>query len=215
MDFNATIGKEVLIGSKSVDLQLNVRANHLIERSTLFIDPISGARSFDDAAGEFGLPKWNGRATFRADVDKWRFTWQVDYTGAVEQDEAGIDPFSDAFGRGPDGHSDRSTVGDTCLGNGSGTFSTRLQRCSPPNGRVPGTNVFCRDVGFAKEQFLHTASIRYRGDKFDVLAGVSNIFNTAPPLVDSSEVLAIGNTAIGSGYDYDGREFFLQVQMKF
>lgn len=213
MDFNATIGKEVLIGSKSVDLQLNVRANHLIERSTLFIDPITGARSYDDAAGEFGLPKWNGRATFRADVDKWRFTWQVDYTGAVEQDAAGIDPFSDAFGRGPDGRP-TGVVGDTCLGNGSGTFNATTGVFTP-NGRVPGTNVFCRDVGFAKEQFLHTASIRYRGDMFDVLAGVSNIFNTAPPLVDSSEVLAIGNTAIGSGYDYDGREFFVQVQMKF
>lgn len=213
MDFNATIGKDVVIGGKSLDLQLNVRANHLMERSTLFIDPATGVGSYEDSAGQFGLPKWNGRATFRADMDKWRFSWQVDYTGAVAQDPLGVDPFSDAFGRGPNGRP-TGVVGDTCLGNGSGTFNNGTQTFTP-NGRVPASGVFCRDVGFAKEQFLHTASIRYRGEMFDILAGVSNIFDTAPPLVDSSEVLAIGNTAIGSGYDYDGREFFVQVQVKF
>jgi iron complex outermembrane recepter protein len=213
IDFNATVSKDVQIGSKTVDFQLNVRANHLIERSTLFVDAATGVGSYDDDAGEFSLPKWNGRATFRADVDKWRFTWQVDYTGPVAQDPLGVDPFSDAFGRGPDGRPTGS-VSDTCLGNGSGTFSNATQTFTP-NGRVPGTGIFCRDVGFAKEQFLHTASIRYRGDKFNILAGVSNIFNTPPPLVDSSEVLAIGNTAIGSGYDYNGREFFLSVNVEF
>lgn len=221
MDFNATLDKEVLLGGETVDLQLNVRANRLIERSTLFIDPATGIGSYEDSTGEFGLPKWNGRATFRADVSKFRFTWQVDYTGAVAQNPLGVDAFADAFGRapgggrpiGPDGLP-QTVTGDTCLGNGSGTFNTGTQVFTP-NGRVPASGVFCRDVGFAKEQFLHTASIRYRGDSFEILAGISNIFNTAPPLVDSSEVLSIGNSAIGNGYNYNGREFFLSVSYDF
>ena len=48
-----------------------------------------------------------------------------------------------------------------------------------------------------------------------IIAGVDNVFNTAPPLVDSSEVLAIANTAIGNGYDYDGREFFASIRYDF
>jgi iron complex outermembrane recepter protein len=221
VDINANIGKEIQIGQKNVDLNLAVRANHLIERSTLFIDPANGNTSFEDDAGEFGLPKWNGRATLRADVDKWRFTWQVDYTGPVAQDPLGVDAFADAFGRAPGGGRPIGPTGlpvtqsgDTCLGNGSGTFSNATQTFTP-NGRVPGDGVFCRDVGFAKAQFLHTASLRYRGDKFNILLGVSNIFNTPPPLVDSSEVLSIGNSAIGTGYNYDGREFFLSVGFDF
>jgi iron complex outermembrane receptor protein len=221
VDINANISKEVRIGQQNVDFNLAVRANHLIERSTLFIDQATGIGSFDDDAGEFGLPKWNGRATLRADVNKWRFTWQVDYTGPVAQDPLGVDAFADAFGRAPGGGRPIGPLGtpvtqsgDTCLGNGSGTFNATTGVFTP-NGRVPGDNVFCRDVGFAKAQFLHTASIRYRGDRFNVLLGVSNIFNTPPPLVDSDEVLAIGNTAIGTGYDYDGREFFVSVEFNF
>ena len=201
IDLNANFGKEVSLFGKFVDFGLNIRANHLIERSNLFIDD-TGNPTFDEDAGEFGLPKWNGRATFTADVDKFRLTYQLNYTGAVEQDPDDIDEFSDAFGNGPDGLP-TGFVSDTCLGGGSA------------NGRIPGDGVFCRDVGFAKEQFLHTASIRYREDRYSILLGVSNIFDTAPPLVDSNEVLAIANTAIGLGYDYDGREFFASVEFEF
>ncbi|MGI8942832.1 MAG: TonB-dependent receptor domain-containing protein [Qipengyuania sp.] len=212
IDINATLGKEVNLFGKLVDFGVNVRANHLIERSTLFVDD-TGAPSFDDDVGEFGLPKWTGRTTFTADVDRWRATYQIRYTGPVEQDELGIDPLSDAFGRGPDG-APTGFIGDTCLGNGSGTFNAATGVFTP-DGIVPGTGVFCRDVGFAKEQFLHTVSLRYRADTLTITAGVDNIFNTPPPLVDSSEVLAIANTAIGNGYDYDGREFFLSVRKEF
>jgi iron complex outermembrane receptor protein len=34
-------------------------------------------------------------------------------------------------------------------------------------------------------------------------------------MVDSNEVFAIANTAIGNGYDYNGREFFFSVEKKF
>ncbi|TMM48743.1 TonB-dependent receptor domain-containing protein [Qipengyuania marisflavi] len=201
IDFSANFGKEVTFGNTLVDFGLNLRANHLIERSSLFVGD-DGQPIRSDVTGEFGFPKWTGRAAFTADVDKFRFTWTTRYIGAVEQNEDGIDAFSDAFGNGPDGNP-TGFFSDTCLGGGSA------------NGVVPGDGRYCRDVGFAKEQFLHTASIRYRADTFTIIAGVDNIFNTAPPLVDSSEVLAIANTAIGNGYDYDGREFFLSVEKKF
>ncbi|PLK24387.1 TonB-dependent receptor domain-containing protein [Novosphingobium sp. TH158] len=212
IDINASLSKEVELFGKNIDLGLNLRANHLIERSDTFVDDV-GVETYDDDAGEFGLPKWTGRATFTADIDKFRFTWETRYIGPVAQDPDGVDPFSDVFGRGPDGRP-TGVTGDTCLGNGSGTYSSSTQTFTA-NGRVPGDNVFCRDVGFAKRQFLHTASLRYRSDSWTARVGVSNIFNTRPPLVDSSEVLAIGNTAIGNGYDYDGREFFFTLEKKF
>ncbi|NMW31107.1 TonB-dependent receptor [Altererythrobacter sp. RZ02] len=212
LDLNATFGKEVQLFGTRVDLGVNVTANHLIERSNLFIGD-DGTQTFDEDAGEFSLPKWTGRTTFTADVDAFRLTWQVRYVGPVEQDADGIDEFSDAFGRGPDGQLTGFT-GNTCLGNGSGTNDPVTGEFTP-DGVVAGTGVFCRDVGFAKEQFLHTASVRYRADGFTIIAGVDNIFNTAPPLVDGNEVTAIANTALGAGYDYDGREFFLSIRKEF
>ncbi|MDN3644796.1 TonB-dependent receptor [Pontixanthobacter aestiaquae] len=209
IDINTFFGKEVTMFGTLVDLGLNVRANHLIERSTTFVDD-NGNVTFDEDAGEFGLPKWTGRAVFTADIDKFRLTWQVRYTGPVEQDIDGIDAFADAFQNGPDGGFPVAPNGDvtpnqfgnTCTGGGDG-------------GAVAGDGVFCRDVGFASEQFLHTASVRYRDGDWTLIAGVDNIFNTAPPLVDPTEVTSVANTAIGLGYDYDGREFFFSVRKEF
>lgn len=195
IDFNADFGKDVMLFGENVDLGLNIRANHLMERSSLFTND-DGTVTFDDDAGEFGLPKWTGRATFTADVSDFRLTYQLRYTGKVEQDSDGIDEFDDAFGSLGTGF-----FSDTCTGNGTAN--------------VPGDGRFCRDVGFAKEQFLHTASIRYSADKWSLLVGVDNIFDTAPPLVDSDEVLAINNVAIGNGYDYDGREIFASFSYQF
>ncbi len=212
IDFNSFLGKEINLFGTLIDLGLNVRANHLVERSSLFIST-QGDRVFDDATGEFGFPKWTGSGQFTADIDKFRLTWATRYTGPVEQDEEGIDPFSDAFGYGPDGQPTGATFSDTCLGSGS-RFTAGANR-GQVDGIVEGDGRFCRDVGFADEQFLHTVSLRYRDDRMTIIAGVDNIFNTAPPLVDSSEVLAIANTAIGNGYDYDGREFFASVRFDF
>jgi len=199
IDINATFGKEALMFGTVVDFGLNVRANHLIERSTLFINDV-GQPSFNDVAGEFSFPKWTGRTTLTADIDDFRLSWQVRYTGPVAQDFGDLNPFSDVFGNDPDGNP-TGVDSNTCLGNGSAN--------------VPGDGIFCRDVDFAKEQFLHTVSVRYNFNDFTLIAGVDNIFNTAPPQVDGRVVLSIANTAIGNGYDYDGREFFFSVSKEF
>lgn len=205
IDINANFSKEVQLFGTNVDFGLDLRANHLIERSTVFIDD-SGVATIDNDEGEFGLPKWTGQGTFTADIDKIRLTWQVNYTGPVQQQEDGIDPFSDAFGNGPDGLR-TGFASDTCLGNGT----------KNPDGsvRVAGDGLFCRDVGFAGKYFTHTVSVRYRNDSWTLRAGITNLFDRDPPLVDGSEVFSIANTAIGNGYDYNGREFFMSVQKKF
>ena len=46
-------------------------------------------------------------------------------------------------------------------------------------------------------------------------AGVTNLFDRAPPQVDSNEVFSVNNVAIGNGYDLDGREFFASVRYRF
>lgn len=213
IDINANLGYDIQMGAETLELGLNLRANHLIERSTLFlIDPDNP--DFDDDAGEFGFPSWTGRATFTAEYANFGFTWQTRYIGKTEQQADGIDPLSDAFGRGPTG-APTGFTGDTCLGNGSGTFSAATGVFTP-NNRVPGDGIFCRDVGFADDYFTHTVSLRYNfNDRVTARVGVSNVFDTAPPRVDSSEVLAIANTPIGNGYDLDGREFFGSISVKF
>ncbi len=206
IDFNARLSKDVNIGGEAVSLNLILRAAHLIERSSLFIGD-DGTPTFDEDAGEFGFPSWDGTATFFVEVRDFRVLWETRWIGRVEEEAQFIDPLSDAFGYGPDGNF-TGFFSDTCLGGGSRTNGV-------VNGRVAGDGIYCRNVGFADDYFEHTASIRYEGDKITLTAGVTNIFDRAPPQVDSASVFAVNNVAIGNGYDLDGREFFASVRYRF
>lgn len=185
VDINATFDKSVDMFSRAVDIGVDLAVNRSFEASETFLDD-DGNPTFDDDQGEFGRPDWRGRLAIRADIGDYRVTWATSYLGSVEQDPLGIDPFSNVSEGG----------GDTCLG--------------PANG-----DVNCRDVGFADDYFLHSASIYYFGDVWTFGGGVRNVFNTEPPLVDGSEVLSYNNVPIGVGYDLNGRVYFLNVQANF
>ncbi|KLE33775.1 TonB-dependent receptor domain-containing protein [Aurantiacibacter luteus] len=213
IDLNATMGYDFLVGGDTLSLGLYLQANHLLERSTLFIVEDEEV-DFDDDTGEFGFPEWTGRARATIAYGPVTFTWQTRWIGETEQQADGIDLLSDAFGRGPDGRP-TGFVGDTCLGNGSGTFNAATGVFTP-NGIVPGDGVFCRDIGYADDYFVHTASLRYDfNDRIVLRAGVNNVFDEAPPLIDTNEVFGVSNVPIGNGYDLDGREFFGSISVRF
>ena len=184
-DFNMVLGKEIGMFNRIVDWGLDVRVNKLEEVSDLFTDQVTGERNFDDDVGEFAFPEYTGTARLTADMDNWRFTWTTRFVDAVEQQEDQIDEFDDVFG-----------IADTCRGPAFG-------------------DELCRDVGFASSYWTHAASIRYTADTWRVVVGVSNVFDERPPLVDGTEVLQVGNAAIGAGYDYDGRQYFASLRKTF
>ena len=71
--------------------------------------------------------------------------------------------------------------------------------------------MLCRDYAKADDYFLHSTSLFYNADSWTVGAGIRNVFNKEPPVVDGSEVLSYSNTPIGYGYDLQGRTFFFDV----
>ncbi|MET1254690.1 TonB-dependent receptor domain-containing protein [Aliikangiella maris] len=88
----------------------------------------------------------------------------------------------------------------------SGTSSTCLGGAN---------DVLCRDFGEADKYMTHTASLYYYGDSWTVGAGVRNIFNEEPPVVDGNSILAVNNAPIGAGYDLQGRAYFLNLSKTF
>lgn len=206
IDLNTTFGYPLQIGQDTVDLSLNLVANKLIERSNI---QRTGIDTFvtADFTDRFGFPDWTGRATFGARWTDFLFTYQVRYIDAIGNSVDGVGwrdriTFGDAFTRGPEGGV--PFFSPTCLGRGSA------------NGVVAGDGVFCRPVGTADEYFEHTASLRYDSGKLRLIAGVRNIFDTAPPQISSrAGVTQISNVPIGNGYDLEGREFFGQLLYRF
>ncbi|RJY09056.1 TonB-dependent receptor domain-containing protein [Aurantiacibacter aquimixticola] len=208
IDLNADFGYEFSVGGEVLDLGLNLRANHLIERSTTFINE-NLEEDFDEDAGEFGFPEWTGRAVFSAAYSDFAVTWQTRWIGETEQSVPGRDEFSDAFGYNEAGEF-TGFFSDTCLGAGSRDDDGNL------DGIVQGDGVYCKNVGFADDYFVHTLSLRYNfSDDIVLRAGVTNVFDENPPLIDTAEVFGISNTPIGNGYDLNGREFFGSVSIRF
>jgi iron complex outermembrane receptor protein len=207
IDLNTSFGYPLNIGGETIDLSLNLQANHLIERANI---QRTGVDTFvtTNFTDRFGFPNWTGLATFGARWKDFLFTYQVRYIDAIGNSNSdGVRyrdrvPFGDAFSRGPDGTT--TIFSPTCLGLGS------------PNGVVPGDGIFCRPVGTAPEYFEHTTSVRWDNGSLRLILGVRNIFDTPPPRVSSrAGILQVSNIPIGNGYDLNGREFFGQVLYRF
>lgn len=65
------------------------------------------------------------------------------------------------------------------------------------------------------DYFLHNASIQYDLGKYELTAGVRNLFDTMPPSITSGVYSTTGNAPLYSGYDYTGRTFYLNVTARF
>ncbi|MGA0839670.1 MAG: TonB-dependent receptor domain-containing protein [Pseudomonadales bacterium] len=181
VDVNVTFDKEgVVMFGYPVDIGLDLSLNRNLEASIAETDE-RGVTTEDDFTGDFGFPHWKGFLGLRLNIEKYRFSWQIEYIGDVDQDRDAVDEFSDING-----------IGNTCLG-------------------PDGGDVLCRDVGFADSYLLHSMSVFYYGDKWTIGGGIRNVFDNSPPEVDGTEVLSINNAPIGYGYDIGGRTAFLDL----
>jgi len=65
------------------------------------------------------------------------------------------------------------------------------------------------------DYFLHNASVQFNlEDTVQVTVGVRNIFDKEPPRI-SAAVTTIGNAPLFSGFDYQGRTFFMNTTLSF
>jgi len=180
---------DIQFGGETLDLDFSARVNRLLERKT--VDILDGQDpDVEEFKGDFGFSKWRGFLTGAATVDKFRFAWTTRFQTRVELDEEdrGAPDFENIS-------SDGSFV-VTCAGPDAGDEN-------------------CRTIWSADDYFVHNASLRYREDSWSILAGVNNVFDKAPALVDGSEVFSVNNVPLGNGYDLNGREFFIQVTKSF
>ncbi len=86
----------------------------------------------------------------------------------------------------------------------------------PSNPSAPQINELCRAVYFTTDYWVHNASISYAADTWTFNAGVRNVFDREPELVDPQGVsLSIRNVPLGVGYDVYGRTFFVNLAKSF
>ena len=66
------------------------------------------------------------------------------------------------------------------------------------------------------DYYLHTVSVGYKGDKWDVTVGVRNLADKAPPQISAQAGYnRVGNAPLYSGYDYVGRRVYVNASKTF
>jgi iron complex outermembrane receptor protein len=188
MDINANYDQNFNIGATAVRFGVDLAVNRNDEASTTDVDD-DGNADYEDFSRSTYYPKWRGRLALRTQVQDFRFTWVVNYTGKAPQYGPGVDEFDDIYGSAGTGFQ-----GDTCLG--------------PPD------DVYCRDLADIDEYWLHSTSLYWYGDSWTIGAGIRNVFDEAPPKVDANEVTAVKNVPIGASYDLFGRTYFFNVSWR-
>ncbi|MGB5246916.1 MAG: TonB-dependent receptor [Woeseia sp.] len=83
----------------------------------------------------------------------------------------------------------------------------------PTNPYSSGAN--SRDVDFVDGIWYTDLSATYRQDKWAISAGINNLFDETPPLIDTSEGPNRNNAVSSSGYDFFGRTMFATVTASF
>lgn len=78
-----------------------------------------------------------------------------------------------------------------------------------------GLEVTCRPVAYTDDYWKHDTSLSYSMDNFTVNFGVQNVFNEAPPRIDTSGTFGVNNIPLGVGYDLLGRTAYLSVGVDF
>jgi iron complex outermembrane receptor protein len=198
LDFNANFSYDFNAFGQPFEYRLAGRANHLLERRTLFIGD-NGEPLEEEFQGEPGFPEWTGSLVNRLGYKDFTFNWFTRYVGDIEQDVDGIDDFGNAFGLDTDDDGFADTFSDTCLGPNFG-------------------DVNCRDVGFTNDYFVHNLSVNYtnRDSNFSITFGVNNVFDRDPPAVNGGEGFAqISNVPLGQGFALNGRTFVGQITKGF
>ncbi len=70
-------------------------------------------------------------------------------------------------------------------------------------------------VDFVDPVWYHDVSVTWSRNNFSLTAGVNNIANRAPPLIDSTRGFQRNNAVTSAGYDLFGRTLFLNGSIRF
>ena len=139
----------------------------------------------DEVKGEIEAPTWRGNANLLLSTGDWRFNWLTRWIGKGKEDEPGLG------------------------------FDVA---CPDPNNPLPRpltTGVMCQPVYFTGNYFVHNMSFTWAPGDWVVTAGLRNVFDRGPELVDADGAFSVYNVPIGVVYDTSGRTAFFSVRKSF
>ena len=149
-------------------------------------DPTDPNSLEEDLIGRIANPEWLWQLSATATRGNWAARWRTRYQGEGQQEN------SDAL------------------------TQTDLTRAVPRTAcEQLGYAGQCRDVDFVDSYVTHDLSLSYDADMWSFSAGINNLTDEQPPLIDQGEGPSRMNMVVQSGYDLIGRRAFATVTRRF
>ncbi|MFZ5615739.1 MAG: TonB-dependent receptor domain-containing protein [Pseudomonadota bacterium] len=161
-----------------------------VRLSQLLEQEVEVLGSVDDNKGETESPTWRGNANLLVSTGDYRFNWFTRWIGKGQEDIDLSDP----------------------VNNPPFVFDLA---CPDPTVRPAGTGDVCRPVDFTGNYFVHNMSFTWAPGDWVITAGLRNVFDRGPELVDADGVFSVFNVPIGVGYDLQGRTAFASIRKSF
>ena len=164
-----------------------------------------------DNVGRIGNPEITFQSTLNVSLDAWDVTWQARWFDETEFPQGIANPvITDTDGNilrgGPVGQScDEAFPEDGCADFG---FFNSSQFDTDTIGPVRG-------VTSAESQLHHDISVTYNAESWRVTAGINNVTNEEPPLIDQAAGPNRNNAVTSARYDQIGRSYFVRVNVGF
>ena len=194
-------------------------ANNILSVTSGFVNLSEDIVKGYEFTGRFATDLFGGRFTFNASLTK--YTEQSDRTFPEEilLDANGTTNVPDWVGNFDATYRTGATTfryGVSWFDSSSGT--AEYNQTSRTTGVVNQANVDQLNEFYQIEvpdYFLHSASVQFDiAEKFEMTLGVRNLFDKQPPKI-TTYYTTIGNAPLYSGYDYTGRQWFINTNFKF
>lgn len=197
IDLNSRFNYDV---PESVFGGFNIDVNTVWTWSDEILNQTTAQSVVNDQVGDWGAPEWRGTINTRLTKGDWSALWRARYLG----EQASI-------------YNDTTPGSDTPYGQRV-YAGCELAGCVEEDDPSTTFLDFSSVVTSADAVFYHDLSVTYSQDTWIVRAGVNNLLDEDPAIVDqntSGATQASSNAVLGSGYDLLGRRFFVNVTKQF
>jgi iron complex outermembrane recepter protein len=161
-----------------------------------------------DNVGRIGNPEFTFQSTLGLSWNDFDILWQARWWDDTEFPQGAPNPvITDVNGLiigGPFAGQDPEDVFEEFTEFGFVTSSQFVAELGP-----------IRPVTEAEGQWQHDLSASYTGETYSVTAGINNVFDEAPPLIDQGAGPNRNNAVTSARYDLIGRSYFVTVTVGF
>jgi len=164
-----------------------------------------------DNVGRIGNPEFSFQSMISVALNSWELMWQARWWDDTQFGQDIVNPvITDVDGHIIGGRYDGMTCDEAFPEDGCADFGYRNSSQFDTDTLGP-----LRPITEAEGQIHHDISVSYNRDTWLLTAGINNVFDKEPPLIDQGAGPNRNSAITSAAYDNIGRSYFARFSISF